>query len=127
MKSRLQTQAKALLYRLSGTKKGESIRNILESYSVKVIDLEESLLNAAVGDCLNQSAEPALKGLDVFEREAAVFHNIDGQTLERILSEMRKQGVMVELKAVTTKYNLSWKCIDLFRELEEEERQIGQK
>ena len=95
--------------------------------SVLALDLKESLLEATVADCLNQTAEPVPKSQTVFEREAVVFHNVDGKVLERILSKMRELGVMVELKAVTTKYNLSWKCIDLFRELEEEERQINQK
>lgn len=127
MKSRIQKEAKTLLYHLSETEKGETIRRILEEHSVLALDLKESLLEATVADCLNQTAEPVPKSQTVFEREAVVFHNVDGKVLERILSKMRELGVMVELKAVTTKYNLSWKCIDLFRELEEEERQINQK
>lgn len=126
MKSRIQNQSKALLYHLLKTDKGDKLQHILENHHIKAIELTESMLSATVFDCLNKidllSATPLS-----FEREVIVFHGIEGREMEQILKEMRLAEIDVEMKAVTTKYNLRWKCIDLFHELEKEKEQLDKK
>lgn len=54
------------------------------------------------------------------EKEMLVFAAIDGDLLQYILQALRKAGTPVDYKAVLTEYNLTWNCMQLYRELEQE-------
>lgn len=52
------------------------------------------------------------------EKEMLVFAAIDGDLLQYILQALRKAGAPVDYKAVLTEHNLTWNCVQLYRELE---------
>lgn len=52
------------------------------------------------------------------EKEILVFAAIDGDLLQYILQILRKVGAPVDYKAVLTEHNLTWNCVQLYRELE---------
>ena len=54
------------------------------------------------------------------EKEMLVFTAIDGDLLQDILQALRKAGAPVDYKAVLTEHNLTWNCVQLYRELEQE-------
>lgn len=54
------------------------------------------------------------------EKEMLVFAAIDGDLLQYILQALRKAGTPVDYKAVLTEHNLTWNCVQLYRELEQE-------
>lgn len=66
-----------------------------------------------------------IKGSEKTDAECIVFAGIDRDTLNRFLSAMREGGISVDLKAIVTPSNQSWRLCDLIAELEKERRQLG--
>lgn len=61
---------------------------------------------------------------EILSKECVVFCNIDGKTLDRIVAQMRQNDLSVDLKAVVTRFNQSWRFCDLVLELEKEHLQL---
>lgn len=59
------------------------------------------------------------------EMECLVFCQLDQTTLNRLVTAMRQSGIGVDLKAIVTQYNQSWKFCDLVVELEKEHKMMN--
>lgn len=56
------------------------------------------------------------------DKECVIFCMMDNRTVNLFVNEMRSGGLVVDLKAVVTPANQSWKFCDLVCELEKEHR-----
>lgn len=126
MKARVVAQKPLVLWYGIPQEKAEKIGRLLERFRIFFKEIKESEVCQQVGflagwnGFLKNSDEVCEKP----EKECVVFCNIDGKTLDRVVLEMRKAEVSVDLKAVVTRFNQSWKFCDLLKELEKEHLQL---
>ena len=61
-----------------------------------------------------------------FSEEMIVMHGLSRFQFNTLLDGMKREGVRVPLKAVTTESNLGWSSARLYRELKEEHRALSE-
>ena len=117
-----------LLYRVEGEKE-KQVRELLERSRIAVKTLTEDMLGHTLGWCISETGYGE-SGVPyegkVMEREALILSGISGKRLDQILRDLKALPAgNIELKAVVTPHNKSWKVGDLFEELEKEHHLMG--
>ena len=110
----------ALLYNLSGTEKGKKIRRLLFRSGIGIRDVKPEEYSRSIGFLTvgpayreAKSSEPSI----VFMDEMIVFSGIPDELLDSVLTEMRRERLIVGLKAVATEHNMEWSSVRLHDEL----------
>ena len=106
-----------LLYRVEGEKE-KQVRELLERSRIAVKTLTEDMLGQTLGWCISETGYGE-SGVPyegkVMEREALILSGISGKRLDQILRDLKALPAgNIELKAVVTPHNKSWKVGDLF-------------
>ena len=117
-----------LLYRVEGEKE-KQVRELLERSRIAVKTLTEDMLGQTLGWCISETGYGE-SGVPyegkVMEREALILSGISGKRRDQILRDLKALPAgNIELKAVVTPHNKSWKVGDLFEELEKEHHLMG--
>lgn len=124
MKARVQRpKPMTLVYGVSEDKQN-GILKLLERFRIEGKVVSEDETNQQIGFLCgwNGFLKNNITPLEIPKQECLVFCAIDGETLNRLLSAMRNSGLSVDLKAVVTPSNQSWKLCDLIAELEREHK-----
>lgn len=117
-----------LLYRVEGEKE-KQVRELLERNRIAVKVLTEEMLGQTLGWCISEAGYEE-SGVPyegkAMEREALILSGISGKRLDQLLRDLKALPAgNIELKAVVTPHNKSWKVGDLFAELEKEHHLMG--
>ena len=90
---------------------GISVKSVVEDDYHKPL----SALVFAIG----KSAEPA-ESADTIDEPMMILHGLDRNLLDKAVTALRKNDVIIPLKAITTPTNLSWSSVKVFQNLKEE-------
>lgn len=126
MKARVQRpKPMTLVYGVSKDKKN-GILKLLERFRIEGREVFEDEVNQQIGflcgwNGFYKNENPAL---EIPKQECLVFCSIDSETLNRLLSALRNSGLSVDLKAIVTPSNQSWKLCELIDELEKEHKSM---
>lgn len=114
-------KATVLLINFKDKQKQQTIQRALLPLGVKMKVITQEEFGQPIGYLAGMkkiaSAEMSEEKMEL-EKEMLVFAAIDGDLLQYILQTLRKAGVPVDYKAVLTEHNLTWNCVQLYRELE---------
>jgi len=132
--------ARVLLYNFREDARRKKIKALLFRTGVPIREVQPSeqgcplgVLTGAVTEQTEPSEEisPAEEKLTVtakepFSEEMIVMHGLSRFQFNTLLDGMKREGVRVPLKAVTTESNLGWSSARLYRELKEEHRALSE-
>lgn len=90
---------------------GISVKSVVEDEYYKPL----SALVFAIG----KSAEPT-DTADTIDEPMIILHGLDRNLLDKAVTALRKNDVIIPLKAITTPTNLSWSSVKVFQNLKEE-------
>ena len=114
-------KATVLLINFKDKQKQQTIQRALLPLGVKMKVITQEEFGQPIGYLAGMkkiaSVEMSEEKMEL-EKEMLVFASIDGDLLQYILQTLRKAGVPVDYKAVLTEHNLTWNCVQLYRELE---------
>ena len=114
-------KATVLLINFKDKQKQQTIQRALLTLGVKMKVITQEEFGQPIGYLAGMkkiaSVEMSEEKMEL-EKEMLVFAAIDGDLLQYILQTLRKAGVPVDYKAVLTEHNLTWNCVQLYRELE---------
>ena len=114
-------KATVLLINFKDKQKQQTIQRALLPLGVKMKVITQEDFGQPIGYLAGMkkiaSVEMSEEKMEL-EKEMLVFAAIDGDLLQYILQTLRKAGVPVDYKAVLTEHNLTWNCVQLYRELE---------
>ncbi|MCI7739677.1 MAG: DUF3783 domain-containing protein [Lachnospiraceae bacterium] len=114
-------KATVLLINFKDKQKQQTIQRALLPLGVKMKVITQEEFGQPIGYLAGMkkiaSVEMSEEKMEL-EKEMLVFAAIDGDLLQYILQTLRKAGVPVDYKAVLTEHNLTWNCVQLYRELE---------
>lgn len=124
-----------LCYNLKGTKKGRKIGMLgsFLGFRVKYVEKEEysktiGVLTGLKEEVAEEASVEETSGTDNakneemtdFEEEMIVMLLADNQTLDKLLFQMRKEKVQIQLKAIVTAKNQNWTSTALYKEVKRE-------
>ena len=114
-------KATVLLINFKDKQKQQTIQRALLPLGVKMKVITQEEFGQPIGYLAGMkkiaSVEMSEEKMEL-EKEMLVFAAIDGDLLQYILQTLRKAGVPVDYKAVLPEHNLTWNCVQLYRELE---------
>ena len=122
-------RAKALLYRLGEeTETGERLRAILRRRSILALSVGETQLDETVARLVaaNAAPESAEAAPDAPDTPFLLLSALGERQLDRLLADMRREGVSVPHKAVVTETNRAWTLRALMREVAREHEAMRQ-
>ena len=114
-------KATVLLINFKDKQKQQTIQRALLPLGVKMKVITQEEFGQPIGYLAGMKKIASVEMLEEkmeLEKEMLVFAAIDGDLLQYILQTLRKAGVPVDYKAVLTEHNLTWNCVQLYRELE---------
>ena len=114
-------KATVLLINFKDKQKQQTIQRALLPLGVKMKVITQEEFGQPIGYLAGMKKIASLEMSEEkmeLEKEMLVFAAIDGDLLQYILQTLRKAGVPVDYKAVLTEHNLTWNCVQLYRELE---------
>lgn len=117
MKSRIKSSDNAvvLIYGFD-EEKFSLLRNITDSFNIKIRFVNENEKNLTVGTLLKNFSE--IKNFsDTSVMSCMVMSGLDSKTMDKFLSSIRKNNIDIPLKAVVTPHNIKWNFNDLTDEL----------
>lgn len=110
----------ALLYRID-SEQTAIIEQIFSPMGISVKTVGESeyhqplsMLVFGIG-----KADEKIDGYDIDE-PMMILHGLDRNMLDKAITALRKNDVIIALKAITTPTNLSWSSVKVFMNLKEE-------
>ncbi len=114
-----------LLYNLKGTKKGREIAMIFSYLGFRVRQVDKADYGLPIADLMTgeTTADKAETGDEApadFSDEMLVLDVARDDTLNKALYMMKKEHVMVDLKAVVTDNNRNWTSDQLHTEISKE-------
>lgn len=68
---------------------------------------------------IGKAAEPT-DTADTINEPMMILHGLDRNLLDKAVTALRKNDVIIPLKAITTPTNLNWSSVKVFRNLKEE-------
>lgn len=126
MKARvLKKQPKiVLLYNIEGAKSAQ-IARIVSSYDITALESDSTVAAYSVGYlCRYDGFTDELVSCPIPHDEAIVFSACSGNEINRILADIKAQGLTVELKGMVTETNKSWGLGRLIEEFKEEKERL---
>ncbi len=119
------TGAELVLYYSPGDRARESkIKAVLVRLGIRIRNISPEQIHEQVGVLAGvrktQEDQKTEKNADGIFEEVLVLCNFTETSLNRLLRELRKSHVLVDLKAVLTEENSSWTFLKLYRELQKE-------
>lgn len=70
---------------------------------------------------IGKEAEPAERA-GTIDEPMMILHGLDRNLLDKAVTALRKNDVIIPLKAITTPTNLSWSSVKVFQNLKEEHK-----
>ena len=133
-----------LYYAPSGTKKANKTKALIVRLGARLISVADTDIQKTVGELIGQEDikdisfasdaknsfhEAGIEGEqakipDELTEEIMVFYNFSEAAFDRLLRELKKSRVTVELKAVVTQTNVSWPFAKLYAEISREREYI---
>lgn len=68
---------------------------------------------------IDKAAEPC-NADDIIDEPMMILHGLEGNLLEKAVTALRNNDVIIPLKAITTPTNLNWSSVKVFQNLKEE-------
>lgn len=126
MKAIVSKPKEIVLYYCLAEEKAEGLKKLSEDFGFSVKEITFEFCGQQLGfladwkgfseNCEAFSPPP--------QRECLIFCGIDRGKMNRLLSEIRSRGLAVDLKAVATAANQSWRFCDLLCEIIKEHNQM---
>ncbi|MGN0482153.1 MAG: DUF3783 domain-containing protein [Lachnospiraceae bacterium] len=96
------------------------IRNIAAPLRIKVMEAKKEMYGATVGQIAGEV--PVIGTVELFSGETPkqsllLFCNVTDKHLDKVLAELKKKQVSVDLKAILTPTNQNWHLQKLYFEL----------
>lgn len=114
----------ALLYNIENNKSAD-IARIISSYDIASLETDATAAVYKVGYlCQYEGYTDEIVNCPIPHDEAIVFSACSGNDINRILADMKKQGITVELKGMVTDTNKNWGLGKLIEEFKEEKERL---
>lgn len=114
----------ALLYNIENNKSAD-IARIISSHDIATLETDATAAVYSVGYlCQYEGYTDEILNCQIPHDEAIVFSACSGNDINRILADMKKQGITVELKGMVTETNKSWALGKLVEEFKEEKERL---
>ncbi len=122
MKSRIRSVIPKKIIGINiNSQKRDIIEDIAKSENAEAVFFGNEIVGQQVGYlCGFKGFERSEKAGEDISDECLIFSGIDGKSLDPILKKLREKGAAVELKAIVTAHNQSWKVGELIKELRRE-------
>ena len=124
--------ARVLLFNFTAEVRRKKVKALLFRLGIPSREVPPEEQGMTLGALLNeQGLDPGISGKEEtegrFTGEMLVMHNLTPGQFHGLLDGLKRQGVLVPLKAVTTAANLRWTAVQLHAELmaEREALQAG--
>lgn len=114
-----QVKAKAVGININ-SEKSDSLKKILEEFNVDYVSYDSSCGSQQIGYLCGFNGFSASDQSVEIDKEALLFSGMRSNILNGILDKMRKENIIVKLKAVVTEFNQKWTVSELLAELEKE-------
>lgn len=112
-----------LCYNLKGTKQGRKLGILCSflGFRVKYVDKEEYDKPIGMLTGLDVPETEKMQAEDTgFDEEMIVIQLADNGMLDKLLHQMRKEGLNIPLKAIVTTKNVKWDSVTLYHEIKRE-------
>lgn len=103
----------------------QKLRRIASSNGIKLTEAGGDKAGETVGFLAGYSGFASNGSSEEAEESCIVFAGLSSRQIDSFLSDMRKNGVSVPLKAVVTASNQSWSLKKLLSELKKEREKLG--
>lgn len=119
-----------LLYKLGeDTEKGQKLRQALSQMNIEVITVTDDMLLESVGFCAHMDGFASCG--EVYQEEPLPYEMLvmkvpSRARLNQILSQLQKEGLRVERKAIITPTNREWPFRKLYEEVSKEHELMNQ-
>lgn len=119
-----------LLYKLGeDSEKGQKLRQALSQMNIEVITVTDNMLLESVGFCANMDGFASCG--EVYQGEPLPYEMLvmkvpSRARLNQILSQLQKEGLRVERKAIITPTNREWPFRKLYEEVCKEHELMNQ-
>lgn len=119
-----------LLYKLGeDTEKGQKLRQALSQMNIEVITVTDDMLLESVGFCAHMDGFASYG--EVYQGEPLPYEMLvmkvpSRARLNQILSQLQKEGLRVERKAIITPTNREWPFRKLYEEVSKEHELMNQ-
>lgn len=122
MKSRIRSVIPKKIIGINiNSQKRDIIEDIAKSENAEAVFFGNEIMGQQVGYlCGFKGFERSEKAGEDISDECLIFSGIDGRSLDPILKKLRENGAAVELKAIVTAHNQSWKVGEIIKELRRE-------
>ena len=121
--------AKVLLYHFTDENRRKKVKAQLFRLAIpsREVRPEEELLPLGEllgqkNDAMEENVEAGVEPAALISEEMLVMHDLTSRQFHGLLDGMKKAGVSVGLKAVTTDTNLRWTSRQLYKELRAERK-----
>lgn len=119
-----------LLYKLGEeTEKGQKLRQALSQMNIEAVTVTDAMLEESVGFCAGMegfaSCGKEYSG-EPLPYEMLVMKIASRARLNQVLSQLQKEGLRVERKAVVTPTNRDWPFCQLYEEVCKEHELMNQ-
>lgn len=129
MKARIPRQKEQVLFYKIQEPKLSSLANLMAENNIEFNEITADMTGQTLGYLVkwngfekNDDFPP-----NPIDSECLVFCGIDRSKMNRILSEIRKRNLNVDLKAGVTQSNQNWKFYDFLLEIQREHNQLHNK
>lgn len=103
----------------------QKLHRIASSNNIKLTEAAADSAGEAVGYLAGYAGFTSNGSSEEAEDSCIVFAGLSSRQIDSFLSDMRKNGVSVPLKAVVTASNQSWSLKKLLSELKKEREKLG--
>ena len=116
-----------LLYNIKGQPYTPQLKTILLKMGIRIKVVAPEDYTKKIGELLgletnSSSQPPAVAPSESIPDEMIVMYNFIDARLNQLLSELRRAGIKIPLKAVLTPHNSNWTSYELHAELSEERK-----
>ncbi len=119
-----------LLYLHENGEREKKIKALLIRHGIKIKLVTEEMQGHSVGYLLSFPgfSEETVEGEAIpFEEDIMVLKGFTRERMNLLFEGFKKNGIRrINLKAVVTEHNLPWKLRDLYKELQEEHKQMSE-
>ena len=118
-----------LLYNIKGQPYTPQLKTILLKMGIRIIVVNNEDYSKNIGQFVGMPANPmaqppAVAPSQAIDDEMIIMYNFTESRLNLLLSELRKEGIKIPLKAIVTPHNCNWTSYELHAELAQEREEF---
>lgn len=122
-----QAQKTVLMYQVDESK--EKIKEIAKKHRIQTKTISREMIGETMGHLVGRKGFGASKQMiedETMTEPMLVLDGLQGKSLNEFLNALQQADLFIQLKAIITPINLSWRFDKLYHAIQEEDRAMRQ-